>query len=263
MYVDRMGEDRRGEHKQQSFEVVPTRIGGSSSQTRSDRRRRAPIIILIVIAVLIPAIALIGPRIVWRPEIDLSFLRPTPTPVPSKTPRPISTPTELATPAPMLTVGDGPHPTEPFPVDVGGLRLADPKTGALGPTFGLRGDNDAIFRSPTGGWWCVCFTRVQDANQETVTAEIKRVDSAGRQTQQATIGTYRSAAPPPIPGLLRPVRPGALSGRESCLPGERDAGRRQMDHHHRGNRSRDADRGRPHGPWNGRRPPDRESDPEP
>jgi hypothetical protein len=195
-----MGEDRRGAFEEQPFEVVPTPIGGASSRARSDRRRRAPIIIVLVVAALIPVLAWVGPRIEWRPEIDLSFLRPTPTPVPSKTPRPVfGTAPLLATPGPMLTVSDGPHPTQPFPVDVGGLRLADPKTGALGPTLGLRGDNDVIFRSPAGDtWWCVCFTRIGESNQETATAEIKRVDSAGHVTGQSNIGTYRSVATPPF-----------------------------------------------------------------
>ncbi len=194
-----MGEDRRGERAEQSFEVIPTRIGGPAGRARSDRWRRAPIIIVIAIAILVPMIAWIGPRIEWRPEIDLSFLQPTPTPAPSKTPRPVFSVTPgLATPAPALTVGDGPHPTEPLAVDVGGLRLADPTTGKLGPTMGLRGDNDAIFRSRTGdGWWCVCFIRASEANQETATVEIKHVDSAGRELRRSTIGTYTSVAPMP------------------------------------------------------------------
>jgi hypothetical protein len=81
VYVDGMA-DRREEH----FEVVTTRIGGGGGSGRPGRRRRVPIALVIVIALAIPAIAWMGPRIEWRPEVDLSFLRPTPTPVPSATP---------------------------------------------------------------------------------------------------------------------------------------------------------------------------------
>ena len=68
---------------QGSFEVVPTRIGGSGGAGRPGRRRRLPIALVIAVAVAIPAIAWIGPRMESRPEVDLSFLRPTPTPAPS------------------------------------------------------------------------------------------------------------------------------------------------------------------------------------
>jgi hypothetical protein len=177
------------------FEVVPTRIGGSGGPARSGRRRWAPIIVVIAIALLVPTVAWIGPRIEWRPEVDLSFLQPTPSITPRPTPRPTQ---RLATPAPAITIGVGPHPTEPFPVDVGGLRMADPATGELGPTFGMRGDNDAIFRSADGsGWWCVCFTRSSDGNSDTAMVEMRRVDAAGQVTQRREVGEYRSAAPPP------------------------------------------------------------------
>src|SRR3990172_1305512 len=111
-----------GERGDGGFEVVPTRIGGSGGGRRTGRRHRAPIIVVIVLAVLIPTIAWVGPRIEWRPEVDLSFLRPTPTPVPSRTPRPVFSPAPgLATPLPAITIGVGPRPTEPFAVEVGGL----------------------------------------------------------------------------------------------------------------------------------------------
>lgn len=187
-----------GERGDQGFEVVPTRIGGSGGPARSGRRRRSPIIIIIAIAILIPAVALIGPRIEWRPEVDLSFLQPTPTPVPSTSPKPVITPAPTPTPLPAITIGSGPHPTDPFPIDVNGLRLADPATGTLGETLGMHGDTDAIFTSAGGGWWCVCFLRTSEADHEDVTVEIRRVDATGQMTQQSTVGEYRSVAPPPF-----------------------------------------------------------------
>lgn len=189
-----------GERGDGGFEVAPTRIGGSGGPGRSGRgRRRAPLILVIVLAVAIPTVAWAGPRIEWRPEVDLSFLRPTPTPVPSPTPRPTREPTPAPpTPLPAITIGVGPHPTEPFPVDVGGLRLADPATGELGPLLGLRGDTDAIFTSEEGdGWWCVCFARVSGADRETATVEIRRVDPSGGVTFRRVIGNYLSTAKPP------------------------------------------------------------------
>jgi hypothetical protein len=184
-----------GERGDQGFEVVPTRIGGTGGPSRSSRRRRAPIILVIVVALLIPTVAWIGPRMEWRPEVDLSFLRPTPTP---NTPPPTIAPTTPpATPLPSFTLGDGPRPTEPFAVDVNGLRLADPATGALGAPLGIRGDTDAIFTSADGsGWWCVCFARTQRLDQEeTVSVAIAKVDRSGRTLYRQPIGEYRSVAP--------------------------------------------------------------------
>lgn len=183
-----------GERGEGGFEVVPTRIGGTGGPSRSNRGRRAPIILVIILAVLIPSVAWIGPRIEWRPEVDLSFLRPTPAP---PTPRPTIAPTRPpATPLPSFTAGEGPRPTEPFAVDVDGLRLADPATGVLGAPIGLRGDTDAIFTSADGdGWWCVCFSRSQRGQEETARVEIRRVVRSGRVVQRQSIGEYRSSAP--------------------------------------------------------------------
>lgn len=158
-----------------------------------------PIVLVIILAIAIPTVAWVGPRIVWRPEVDLSFLRPTPTPVPSPTPRPTRRPTPPpASPLPTITIGNGPHPTERFPVDVAGLRLVDPATGSLGPQLGLRGETDAIFTPPDGaGWWCVCFGHSAGADNETVTVEIKHVDPSGQVSLRRTVGEYKSTAPPP------------------------------------------------------------------
>jgi hypothetical protein len=184
---------------QQSFEVAPTRIGGTGGAGRPGRRRRLPIALVLAIAVAVPAIAWIGPRLESRPEVDLSFLRPTPTPAPSNTPRalfPIS-PAD-PTPLPAVTIAEGEHPTEPFPIDVNGLHLVDPTTGELGPVMELRLDSDAVFTSADGnGWWCVCFNRTQISGGETALVEIRRVDRDGRTTTRQPIGEYVSSAPPP------------------------------------------------------------------
>jgi hypothetical protein len=184
---------------QQGFEVVPTRIGGTAGGGRPNRRRRLPIAIVVAFAVGIPAIAWIGPKLESRPEVDLSFLRPTPTPFPSITPRPVDgRPPNAATPLPDLTVAAGEHPTEPFAIDVNGVRLVDPTTGELGPDMDLRIDTDAVFTSADGdGWWCVCFDRVQGSGSETTTVEIHRVDGAGQTTERQAVGEYVSTASPP------------------------------------------------------------------
>lgn len=184
----------------QSFEVVATRIGGTGGSGRpGGRRRRVPIALVIAVAVAIPAIAWVGPRMEWRPEIDLSFLRPTPTPIPSKTARPVFQTTPIpATPLPDVTVGTGEHPTEPFPIDVNGLHLVDPVTGQLGPTMELRLDTDAVFAAADGnGWWCVCFNRSPSSDHETVAVEIRHVDGTGRTTARQPISEYASTATPP------------------------------------------------------------------
>lgn len=187
------------DRREQNFEVVPTRIGGPGGSGRPGGRRRLPIALVIAVAVAIPGIAWMGPRIEWRPEVDLSFLRPTPTPVPSRTPRAVFQPTSLpATPLPDVTVVAGEHPTEPFPIDVNGLRLVDPTTGKLGEAMELRLDTDAVFASADGnGWWCVCFNRSSDSSHETVFAEIRHVDGTGRTTSRQAIGEYVSTATPP------------------------------------------------------------------
>jgi hypothetical protein len=186
--------DRREQH----FEVVPTRIGGGGGSGRPGRRRRVPIALVIALAVAIPAIAWMGPRIEWRPEVDLSFLRPTPTPVPSTTPRALFQTSIPATPLPDVTVVAGEHPTEPFPIDVDGLHLVDPATGKLGRAMDLRLDSDAVFASADGnGWWCVCFRRVQTSDSETASVLLRRVDRTGWTTSVQPLGEYTSTATPP------------------------------------------------------------------
>jgi hypothetical protein len=186
--------DRREQH----FEVAPTRIGGSGGSGRPGRRRRVPIALVIAIAIAIPAIAWMGPRIEWRPEVDLSFLRPTPTPVPSRTPRALFQTSVPATPLPDVTVAAGEHPTDPFPIDVNGIRLVDPATGELGRDMDLRLDSDAVFASADGsGWWCVCIRRVQTSDSETASVDIRRVDRTGSTTSRQAIGEYTSTATPP------------------------------------------------------------------
>lgn len=186
------------EQGQQSFEVVPTRIGGTGGGGRSGRRRRLPLALVIGIAVAIPAIAWIGPRMESRPEVDLSFLRPTPTPAPSTTPRALFPTPVAATPLPDVTIAAGEHPTELFPIDVNGLHLVDPTTGDLGPAMELRIDTDAVFTSADGdGFWCVCFNRVQGSGSETTSVEIRRVNGMGQTTTRQAVGEYLSTASPP------------------------------------------------------------------
>ena len=186
------------DERQQSFEVIPTRIGGGGGAGRPGRGRRLPIALVVAVAVGIPAIAWIGPRIESRPEVDLSFLRPTPTPAPSRTPRALFVTPLAATPLPDVTIAEGEHPDEPFPIDVDGLHLIDPTTGELGSRMELRLDSDAVFAATDGdGWWCVCFKRSQGSDSETTAVEIRRVNGAGQTTARHRLDEYVSTAPPP------------------------------------------------------------------
>ena len=188
------------EREPEIFEVATTRLGGPSGRGRrsSGPRRPPSVVIVLLIAIAIPAVAFIGPRIEWRPEIDLAFLRPSPTAVPSPTPRPTRAPPRpTASPPPALTIGDGPVPAS-LPIDVGGIRLIDTSTGKLGPVGSIRLDGDAVVAAPSGdGWWCVCFQRSQAENHETVQVEVRHLDAAARETARFPIETLESTATPP------------------------------------------------------------------
>ena len=177
----------------QGFEIAPVALGGGSSGRRG-RRRRLPVLIVLLVAIAIPAIAWIGPRIEVRPNLDLSFVAPPPTPTPKPTPRPTPVPSRpLATPLPEVTFGEGPRPTGPIAIDLGGIRLVDPQTGALHPADAMRVDRDAIFAAPNGdGWWCICFARSSEIAREEVIVEIRRIDAHGDQTDGRTVGSYTS-----------------------------------------------------------------------
>src|SRR5712671_3224565 len=129
------------------FEIGLTRVGGQPSDGRPSRpnRPRLKIILALVLMLAIPAVAIAGPRIEWRP-IDLSVLMPTPTPIASPTVRPTETPVPTATPLPSVTIATGPLPTDPLPIDAAGFRLIDTSRGTLGPIADVRLDNDAVFR---------------------------------------------------------------------------------------------------------------------
>jgi hypothetical protein len=178
------------------FEVAPTRIGGGGRPGRPARRPPLTILVVIALAAAVPTIAWIGPRIEYRPEIDLSFIRPTPTPAPSTTPRPTPRPTKpLPTPLPAVTIGTGPAPTERFAIDANGLRFVDPVAGTLGPPMGPRLSSDAVFPAAGGGWWCICFLRNGDVDSEIVTTRLRRLSADGASTANLLLGEYRSSAP--------------------------------------------------------------------
>jgi hypothetical protein len=183
------------------FEIVPTRVGGQPADGRAGRpsRPRLRIIVVILVALAIPAVAFAGPRIEWRPAIDLSALRPTPTPSPTPSPSPTVTPTETpvptATPLPPVTIGVGPLPSEPLPIDAAGFRLIDPSTGTLGPGPDVRLDNDAVFREVGGdGWWCVCFAHDVLESSESVAVTVRHFDRNLSELNRFAIATYKSVA---------------------------------------------------------------------
>lgn len=181
------------------FEVPTTRLGGGPSRRRGGGGpTRLPILLVIILAVAVPTVAWIGPRVEWRPEVDLSFLRPTPTPTPSRTPRPTRRPTAPpATPLPEITIGQGPIPDLPLAVDIDGLRLVDPRTGASERIAAMGAGQDAIFVEEDGsGWWCLCVERISDGGvSEVMDLEIRRLDRAGRVVDQVPVTQLVSSGP--------------------------------------------------------------------
>jgi hypothetical protein len=189
--------DRVAASDDPGFEIGLTPVGGQPPDGRPGRpnRPRLKIIAVLVVMLAIPAVAIAGPRMEWRP-IDLSALIPTPTPIPSPTVRPTETPVPTATPLPPLTIATGPLPTGPVPIDALGFRLIDPSTGTLGPIADLRLDNDAVFREVGGdGWWCVCFGHQQLESSESVDVTVRHFDVNLGEIERFEIATYKSVAP--------------------------------------------------------------------
>lgn len=216
---------------QQGFEVAPVRIGGGpGAGGKRPERGRLSIIAIIVIALAIPAVALAGPRIEWRPEIDLLALLPTdppPTPEPTRTPRPRVTPAPTATPLPEVSFGDGPRPREPLPIHVSSFRVIDPASGELGGLTGLRLDRDAIFAAPGGGWMCVCLERSQGNNKETVSVTVRHLDRNMTETMRNEVAAYGSEAAPPAQDYgVRVEIERSRDGRFAYLA----VGERRLDH---------------------------------
>ena len=188
---------RDDERAPEIFEVRATRIDGGSGGGGPGRRWRPPwsIVLIGLLAVVVPAVAFVGPRIEWRPEVDLSFLRPTPGPSPTPTPRPTPRPTApIPTELPELTWGEGERPTDLLPLDLGGLRFVEPSTGALTPPAPMRiTDGDAIFSDDkTGGWWCVCLDRTGTSTAERAHLTLREVDAEGQLTRDTRLVDLQS-----------------------------------------------------------------------
>jgi hypothetical protein len=182
-------------------DVATVRLGPSRRPGSAGARRPVSVVLVLIVAIAIPALAFVGPRVEWRPEIDLALLRPSDvaSPSPTRTPRP--TPAPVASPPPALTVGDGERPGR-IPIDVGGLRFVDASTGRLtAPVSTIHLDTDAAFAAPGGGWWCVCFRREQVGQEETVDIEIRHLDRSAVETARFPIRTIHSSATPPSQDL--------------------------------------------------------------
>ena len=189
--------DRMAASDDPVFEIGLTRVGGQPPDGRPGRPNRPPlkIILALVLMLAIPAVAIAGPRIEWRP-IDLSVLMPTPTPIASPTVRPTETPVPTATPLPSVTIATGPLPTYSLPIDASGFRLIDASRGTLGPIADVRLDNDAVFREVGGdGWWCVCFGHQPLERSESVDVTVRHFDANLGEIERFEIATYKSVAP--------------------------------------------------------------------
>lgn len=195
------GERAMSEREPQIFEVVPTPLGGVPTERRSRRSRRpSSVLIVVLAAIAVPLVAFIGPRMEWRPEIDLSLLlspSETPGPDPTRTPRPTRVPPPpTSSPPPAFTAGDGPVPPR-LAIDHAGIRLFDTTTGKPGAPGTIHMDSDWVVPAPNGGWWCICFRRTQDFNKETVVIDVRHLDSTATETGRWPIRTTESSAAPP------------------------------------------------------------------
>jgi hypothetical protein len=184
---------------QPGFEISPTSVGGPAGGGGPVRpgRGRLRIALVVLAALAVPVVAIAGPRIEWRPEIDLSVLRPTPKPVPSPTTLPPATPVPTPTPLPTF-MAVAPVPGDLLPIDAGGLRLVNPSTGELGPPANITLYDDAVFHEVGGdGWWCVCFLHEPTDGADSVAVTVRHLDRSLGETGSFAIATYKSAAPPP------------------------------------------------------------------
>jgi hypothetical protein len=183
----------------QIFEVAPAPLRsrpGGGGPGRS--RRPSSVAVVLIVALAVPLVAFIGPRIEWRPQVDLSLLVPSqsaePEPTPTRRPRNTALPT--SSPPPPFTVGEGPLPAR-LAIDVGGIRLVDPATGRRSQPGSIRLDSDAVVAAEGGGWWCVCFRRSEDFNKETVAIDVRHLDASAAETGRWPLAPIESSAAPP------------------------------------------------------------------
>lgn len=180
------------------FEVAPTRIGGPGGASPAGRSRRpTSVAVVLLVALAIPALAFVGPRIEWRPEVDLSFLRPTPTPTLGPTPRPTPRPpVPTPSPLPRLLVEDG--APDRLAIDLDGIRLVDMTNGELGEPSPIGGENAAIVPAPDGpGWWCLCFDRTFGRPLDTLDLVVRHLDGEAGLTAEFPISSRYSTARAP------------------------------------------------------------------
>ncbi|HET9458125.1 MAG TPA: hypothetical protein VFO78_12330 [Candidatus Limnocylindrales bacterium] len=185
----------------QIFEVAPAPLGsrsGGSGRGPGRSRRPSSVAVVLVIALAVPLVAFVGPRIEWRPQVDLSLLVPSQSAEPQPTPtrRPRVTPLPTSSPPPPFTAGEGPLPAR-LAIDVGGIRLVDPATGRRGPPGSIRLDSDAVVPADDGGWWCVCFRRSEDFNKENVAIDVRHLDASAIETGRWPLEPIESSAAPP------------------------------------------------------------------
>lgn len=185
----------------QIFEVAPAPLGsrpGGSGRGPGRSRRPSSVAVVLIVALAVPLVAFVGPRIEWRPEVDLSLLVPSQSAEPRPTPtrRPRVTPRPTSSPPPRFTVGEGPPPAR-LAIDVGGIRLVDPATGRRSPPASIRLDSDAVLAADDGGWWCVCFRRSEDFNKENVAVDVRHLDASAVETGRWPLDPIESSAAPP------------------------------------------------------------------
>ncbi|HET7702406.1 MAG TPA: hypothetical protein VFK35_03335 [Candidatus Limnocylindrales bacterium] len=172
--------ERRGD---QGFSVAPSRVDGSGGGWRGPRRRLTTWMVLAAAAAVI-VVAVLGPRLQQRPNLDLSFLAtPTPTPRPSATPtlRPGATP--RATPLPALTRGDGPVPPGTIAILTERVQILDPTVGTVLDGLPLTIGQAAIVRATEGtGWTCVCLTNEVIDRSYSLLLRIVDLDENGEQS---------------------------------------------------------------------------------
>jgi hypothetical protein len=180
------------------FTVAPRRLGEGPGGRGPGRRRWVGIAAVLVAATAIVVIAVLGPRLADRPNLDLAFFATptpltTPSPVPSSDPTPLSTPG--VTPLPEITRPDGVGlAAGKVALAADGFRVLDVGSGALDSGIQVNQGRDALVRAPDGtGWTCVCF--VDDESDQ---GPIRHVQVAALDEKGTVLGGDEIATLPVI-----------------------------------------------------------------
>jgi hypothetical protein len=147
--------DRR---EDDGYAVAPVRLGDGGSRSTRGRRRLA-VVGVAVAGCAIFGLAIAGPRLNDRPNLDVSYFA-TPTPISAATsslPTPPSHVASLVTPLPVLTRPSDATAIGRFGIVADGFRVLDLNGGTTSSPIATDPASDAIISVARGeGWICVC-----------------------------------------------------------------------------------------------------------